>query len=214
MPQINTAFAICMDLNPERFVAPWHAYELASHVLFTEATLLIASNAWLTRLDRDQLFGKEEREVPDWDTLGYWAERLKPLSEADTETLVIISNRVGAEAGEVRACDLDAGDGTQAADEGKKEAVEPLDGAEPVAEVESMAPSVGIVADEAKYAGSSCIMKLGRGKAQIWGLAGRGEERLLRVDTMTDPIGLLVVRSKTTHESDSGEGDDDGTALA
>lgn len=45
----QTAMGICMDINPYRFEAPWHAFEFAFHVLEVRANLVIVSMAWLTR---------------------------------------------------------------------------------------------------------------------------------------------------------------------
>lgn len=45
----QTAMGICMDINPYKFEAPWHAFEFAFHVLEVRANLVILSMAWLTR---------------------------------------------------------------------------------------------------------------------------------------------------------------------
>lgn len=45
----QTAMGICMDINPYKFEAPWHAFEFAFHVLEVKANLVIISMAWLTR---------------------------------------------------------------------------------------------------------------------------------------------------------------------
>lgn len=47
----QTAMGICMDINPYKFEAPWHAFEFAFHVLEVRANLVILSMAWLTRED-------------------------------------------------------------------------------------------------------------------------------------------------------------------
>ena len=127
----KTTFGICMDLNPIAF-RPLHQYkyELATHARDTQADLLCASMAWLTRCERAEL--EEKAQDPDWETVAYWLERLTPLVDRmdqplksmtmrdskravcknrrfveRSETLVVIANRVGIEPGELRACDLE-----------------------------------------------------------------------------------------------------------
>ncbi|SZF02612.1 unnamed protein product [Blumeria hordei] len=43
------------------------------------------------------------------------------------------------------------------------------------------------VEEQVVYAGTSMIARVGRGSVEIWDVAGRGEERLLVVDTDTEP---------------------------
>ena len=90
-------FGICMDLNPHRFTAPWEEYEFASHALASGSDLLVLSMAWLTRLDPLELTAHSQE--PDPCTLTYWAERLKPLVEAEKEVIAVFGNRCGGEAG-------------------------------------------------------------------------------------------------------------------
>ncbi|KAI3536655.1 N-terminal amidase [Colletotrichum abscissum] len=93
----NTSMGICMDLNPYKFQAPWHAFEFAFHVLEYESNLVIVSMAWMTRED-GRLFSRMPNE-PDMDTLTYWVTRLEPLirSENDEEIIVVFCNRTGNE---------------------------------------------------------------------------------------------------------------------
>lgn len=130
--KIRAAFAICMDLNPQYFTAPWTAYEIANYVRNQQVPMLLTSMAWLG----DEL-PYEDPNKPNMKTLAYWLERMKPLieqtyrkagsneiqshegqdqmSSIDTsarhdlsgETLVIFANRTGIEPGECRACELD-----------------------------------------------------------------------------------------------------------
>lgn len=44
---------------------------------------------------------------------------------------------------------------------------------------------------DARYAGSSWIGKVGKGKIKIWDIAGRAEERVINVDTKDDPKWAL-----------------------
>ncbi|UNI18959.1 hypothetical protein JDV02_005188 [Purpureocillium takamizusanense] len=93
----NTSIGICMDLNPYKFEAPWHAFEFAFHVLEVESNLVIVSMAWMTREDR-RWFSRMPNE-PDMDTLTYWVTRLEPLirSENQDEIIVVFCNRTGTE---------------------------------------------------------------------------------------------------------------------
>ncbi|KND93573.1 Protein N-terminal amidase [Tolypocladium ophioglossoides CBS 100239] len=93
----NTSIGICMDLNPYKFEAPWHAFEFAFHVLEAESNLVIVSMAWMTRED-PRRFSRMPNE-PDMDTLTYWVTRLEPLirSENQDEIIVVFCNRTGTE---------------------------------------------------------------------------------------------------------------------
>ncbi|KAH9909628.1 carbon-nitrogen hydrolase [Xylariomycetidae sp. FL2044] len=93
----KVAMGICMDINPYKFEAPWHAFEFAFHALEVSANVVIVSMAWLTREDA-QSFSCQPKE-PDMDTLTYWVGRLEPLIRAETEDeiIVIFANRTGIE---------------------------------------------------------------------------------------------------------------------
>ncbi|KAI1367479.1 carbon-nitrogen family protein [Xylaria arbuscula] len=98
IPQLgNIAMGICMDINPYKFEAPWHAFEFAFHCLEVEANLVIVTMAWMTREDAS-VFSSVPQE-PDMDTLTYWMARLEPLirSENQEEIIVIFCNRAGIE---------------------------------------------------------------------------------------------------------------------
>ena len=101
-----------MDLNP-RPEAPWtvegEPFEIADHCLETQSNVLLLLNSWLdSKADLD--------EENDWQTLNFWASRLRPLwakqltrapsddDEANSpalghKTTVIICNRTGEENG-------------------------------------------------------------------------------------------------------------------
>ncbi|KAK3377790.1 carbon-nitrogen hydrolase [Podospora didyma] len=93
----KVAMGICMDINPYKFQAPWHAFEFAFHILEVNANLVILSMAWLTHEDRATFtpFSQE----PDMETLTYWAQRLEPVirSENEDEIIVVFCNRCGIE---------------------------------------------------------------------------------------------------------------------
>ena len=45
--------------------------------------------------------------------------------------------------------------------------------------------------DDARYAGTSWVGKVGRGEVKVWGIAGRAEEKLLCVDTNEEPRWVM-----------------------
>ena len=154
--QTKTAFAICMDLNPHKFTAPWESYELATHARSSGAELLVCSMAWLSRLEREELLAEDVRELPDTETVGYWLGRLQPLCGARDE--------LGKDDGE---------DGNGGGGGAKKEVVVVL------------ANRCGEEEGGARYAGSSCVLGVGGmgREVRLWGVMGRGVEGLLVVDT-------------------------------
>ncbi|KAK4211420.1 hypothetical protein QBC37DRAFT_12710 [Rhypophila decipiens] len=93
----QVAAGICMDINPYRFEAPWHAFEFAFHILEVKANLVIVSMAWLTRED-SSTFTPFPHE-PDMETMTYWVQRLEPVirSEIEDEIIVVFANRCGIE---------------------------------------------------------------------------------------------------------------------
>ena len=113
-----------MDLNPHAFTAPSSDYELANHVVNTNARLLVMSTAWFTnQRDQKEEKGGQGREdtketdsEPEWETLEYWISRLKPVIEKGVKVddedaklvIVVIANRMGVESGALVACDLEA----------------------------------------------------------------------------------------------------------
>ena len=94
---IKTTFGICMDLNPLAFTAPWSSYELATHTLSSSSKLLVVSMSWCTDTP-DSL--PTNASSPDVESLSYWITRLKPLVDAEKETVVVMGNRCGMEPGE------------------------------------------------------------------------------------------------------------------
>ncbi|KAI1658933.1 carbon-nitrogen hydrolase [Daldinia decipiens] len=93
----NTSLGICMDINPYKFEAPFHAFEFAFHVLEMGSNLVILTMAWLTRED-GRMFSRMPND-PDLDTLTYWVTRLEPLirAESEEEIIVVFANRCGIE---------------------------------------------------------------------------------------------------------------------
>ncbi|KAI9766788.1 MAG: Carbon-nitrogen hydrolase [Geoglossum simile] len=87
-----------MDINPYRYIAPFHRYEFATHVLASSATLVLLPMAWLT--SEPPLTLQTAPELPDTATIQYWQSRLQPLLEGNgdgREILVVVCNRSGSE---------------------------------------------------------------------------------------------------------------------
>ncbi|GAA5857540.1 hypothetical protein JCM8547_009329 [Rhodosporidiobolus lusitaniae] len=97
--------AICMDLNPHKFTAPFTAFEFGSFAAKEEVDLVVASMAWLdSELPRE---GTEESTEggeggdrrTEWEqvsqTLGYWALRVDPI--LGNGAAMVCCNRVGRE---------------------------------------------------------------------------------------------------------------------
>jgi protein N-terminal amidase len=100
------AFAICMDLNPKQFKAPFDRYEFASSLFAPPlqrgeeyhadkhqllANLAIVCNNWL-RPAADRKLAEDARQTM---LLNYWAARMKPV--LDLPVVLVIANRVGLE---------------------------------------------------------------------------------------------------------------------
>ncbi|MCJ1435112.1 Carbon-nitrogen hydrolase [Xylographa pallens] len=181
----RTALGICMDINPHRFVAPWDAFEFATHARAQRCKLVVLSMAWLTRLGRGELGlaaastpappaltkggtpGTAGEKLPETPAAAEQQEeeasalQLRRRPDADTQAYWVarLEPLIGAREPVVVVCANRCG-------------VEPGDG------VES-----GEGEGEARYAGSSAVLCIGGGRARVGGCLGRGEEGLLRVDT-------------------------------
>jgi len=92
--------AVCMDINPYEFVAPWEAFELASAALDARVDVVLFSSAWCTNGEPGDA---GPAPAPARETLEYWVGRLEPLARAPRETLFVAADRVGAE-GRVAFC--------------------------------------------------------------------------------------------------------------
>jgi protein N-terminal amidase len=207
LPQQETTiatFGICMDLNPHLFLAPWSTYEFATYALASRAELVICSMAWLTRLSAEELGLEGESDVmadtheddsthnkeitsqlglrPDLDTLQYWLERLRPLIEADRDITVVIANRSGIEPGNWGSPFPDQH--TQQSNVYDSVSSFPkcarFSAGEPI-EIDGANAPEGT--EEARYAGTSCVLNLGRGEFRVVGFMGRAEEGLRIWDT-------------------------------
>jgi len=166
---VKVAMGICMDINPYKFEAPWGKCEFASHCVAKGAELVVLSMAWLTSLMPEELKDSKAAQ-PDLETLSYWIERFKPLVDLEAK-------RDGDEGVIVvlaNRCGTEFGN---------------VNGIVRARDEEGQAV-VG-------YAGTSCVLKIKDGKVQIFDILGRGEERLLIIDTEQEPRFQLARRRST-----------------
>ncbi|KAG0140645.1 hypothetical protein CROQUDRAFT_726039 [Cronartium quercuum f. sp. fusiforme G11] len=95
---VKCCVGICMDLSPDKFEAPFDAYELSSFVVQQDAEILLCSMAWLDSgpwPNPDQTrSGKSWEEVSG--SINYWAGRCTPMWKKHGQTFVAC-NRVGRE---------------------------------------------------------------------------------------------------------------------
>ena len=223
-----------MDLNPARFLAPWSAFEFATHARAARCKLVVLSMAWLTRLEggelgwepseaarskeeeeEEQIKGqdgkldaqttttpiisnpvaqeeeKEEEEEeedphplplplrsqPDAATQAYWLARLAPLVAGEADVLVVCANRCGVEGGAGGV-----GSGSGGWEPGLSSSVGGGAHGEGEGGHGDGGNGNGETNTEARYAGSSAVLCVGRGRARVGGSLGRGEEGVLRVD--------------------------------
>lgn len=76
LPGIGTiCVAICMDLNPHDFTAPFDAYELATFCVREHVRLLVMPMAWLLPTEEHHL----QPTTPSLSTINYWASRCRPF---------------------------------------------------------------------------------------------------------------------------------------
>ncbi|KAM0787682.1 hypothetical protein ACM66B_003745 [Microbotryomycetes sp. NB124-2] len=103
---IKVCPAICMDLNPRKFQAPFGAFELARYAVEQRVDLVVCSMAWLAsssepgELSDNNVNQVEERKVNLAATeqlLRYWLLRCAPLIASEHETVFVACNRVGRE---------------------------------------------------------------------------------------------------------------------
>ncbi|KAI0648180.1 carbon-nitrogen hydrolase [Trametes meyenii] len=86
-PPLNTvSLGICMDLNvhPPAFWESVEAgpYEVAEYCIAQRTNLLVLLNAWLdpgNDTEPGAVEDEDEEDGPDWQTINYWALRLRPL---------------------------------------------------------------------------------------------------------------------------------------
>ncbi|KAK9368178.1 carbon-nitrogen hydrolase [Lipomyces kononenkoae] len=101
--QIRVVLGLCMDLNPEKFEAPFTKFEFGNFAVMNRADIIIMPMAWLAFGHDDD--GKEVEDEPDWRTVHYWARRLTPVVSQyaqagpakTSNTIFVASNRCGTE---------------------------------------------------------------------------------------------------------------------
>lgn len=208
------AWGICMDINPYRFLPhnyPLHEY--ATHARDHGANMCVLSMAWLSSLSTEDLASAPAE--PDWNTFVYWIDRLTPLvlasADADTEADADANARqseshAAAGGGTSRATATGTTHHQQQQQRERMTTVifanrtgsEP--GANPCGQGEA-----GV-----RYAGSSWIGRVGAGgRVEVWGMLGRGEEGVLRVDFSDDDTGpekFFVLQQRSEGEGEGAEG--------
>ncbi|KAK9237713.1 carbon-nitrogen hydrolase [Lipomyces kononenkoae] len=107
--RLRVVLGLCMDLNPEKFEAPFTKFEFGNFAVTNKADLIIMPMAWLAfglggggNSERD---GQQLEDEPDWKTVHYWARRLTPVvsqyAQAEpaktSNTIFVASNRCGTE---------------------------------------------------------------------------------------------------------------------
>ncbi|OAV88846.1 hypothetical protein PTTG_08543 [Puccinia triticina 1-1 BBBD Race 1] len=95
---VRCCIGICMDLSPDRFEAPFDAYELSNFAVNHNAEMMICSMAWLSSSPvpdpHHTETGRSWEETGD--TMNYWAMRCAPFWKLKNRTFVTC-NRVGQE---------------------------------------------------------------------------------------------------------------------
>ncbi|PGH01966.1 protein N-terminal amidase [Blastomyces parvus] len=211
---IPTAIGICMDINPYKFLAPWTAYEFATHVLASGARLVLLPMAWLTLLKAEELGEGEEEEKlvlarrPDMETFRYWLLRFWPLVRAVGEgqlqgeagmVILVFANRVGVEEGGFRIGK--DGDG-----------VARYAGSSCVVGIRRVGSGGGSGSGNSSESESESESGSGRGRGPsggeeaeilVWEMLGRAEEGVCFVDTEAEPKYVFRMREP------GGDGDDE-----
>jgi len=95
---VKCCIGICMDLSPDRFEAPFDAYELSSFAAKHNAEMMICSMAWISSTPvpdpHHTESGKSWGETAD--VINYWAMRCVPFWKLEDRSFVTC-NRVGKE---------------------------------------------------------------------------------------------------------------------
>ncbi|WBW71992.1 protein N-terminal amidase Nta1 [Schizosaccharomyces osmophilus] len=138
LPELGPiSMAICMDINPKDFTAPFEKFEYANFIkdqMMKESSILNSkkqmpplialSMAWLL-CDSDCLTVPQ----PDLMNVKYWVARLSPLVDMEKDCTLLIANRWGQER-------------------------------------------------DVTFAGSSCILRIGHGKAVVHSLLNATEDNI------------------------------------
>ncbi|KAI9623099.1 hypothetical protein KEM48_009719 [Puccinia striiformis f. sp. tritici PST-130] len=102
---VNCCIGICMDLSPDKFEAPFDAYELSTFAAKNKAELLLCCMAWLDlgpqpNPKRTEI-GKSAAETSE--QLKHWEVRCTPFWNLENRACAIC-NRVGIESAEAIFC--------------------------------------------------------------------------------------------------------------
>ncbi|KAK9319673.1 carbon-nitrogen hydrolase [Lipomyces orientalis] len=114
--RVRVAMGLCMDLNPEKFEAPFAKFEFGNFAVTSKADVIIFPMAWLAFGGAETngesaaaatADGQKVEDEPDWKTVNYWARRLTPVvlqyaqavQPKTTNTIFVASNRCGVEDG-------------------------------------------------------------------------------------------------------------------
>ncbi|KAI9760219.1 MAG: hypothetical protein M4579_001835 [Chaenotheca gracillima] len=163
------SMGICMDINPQKFTAPWDSYEFSNHALAASSDLIILTMAWLSSPASDPSSGlsppsppePSDPSLPNIDTLSYWLARLKPFIEAPAPVPASSPSQL------LSTTESELGPGT------------------PDDLIIAICNRAG-AETTAQYAGTSTVLSLsrdGKGKVRILGVLGEGVEEVLVVDT-------------------------------
>ncbi|GFZ43747.1 hypothetical protein JCM24511_01467 [Saitozyma sp. JCM 24511] len=114
-PLGRVAVAICMDMNPKDFLAPWDAFELANFCKDNKVDMLVVPMNWLDPPgEPPEVEAPRDPQAPSESNLNYWAARLTPLHDptpgyssppaledpqGGKEVVFVACNRVGEEEG-------------------------------------------------------------------------------------------------------------------
>ena len=116
---VTVTNAICMDINPYRFEAPWEAHELATASVGSDlvsltffnsrsttgnvtddavscSSQILFSSAW-TSAHPDDTTEAKTAPIDVNQTLSYWVARLAPLIGKNESPVFVCANRVGVE---------------------------------------------------------------------------------------------------------------------
>ena len=91
---VKCVSAICMDINPYKFEAPWTDFELANACVGSD--LILFSSAW-TSAHPDDPEEIKRKPVDFGETVSYWMSRLQPLLGKTMSPYFVCANRIGVE---------------------------------------------------------------------------------------------------------------------
>ena len=199
----RVGFAICMDLNPYKFEAPFDAYEVATHHVEKDVDLVCGSMAWCgteetIKAELKQCLADSDDEEDD--------EESELEEDEDSDDIDGASND-----------SPDSADGSRPSNRAPRPAKPahlPIDPSLPANHgpwppthmhkpsfstinywatrlgplIDRPAETIAVIANRTgtergtTFLGSSCVLRLGKGRAELLGVLGRGEQKVLVVD--------------------------------